>query len=591
MPEFHSHNIQPHPYPSDHTVPQFLLDEATHPLRASRLPGSRWLIDDATGRAYGLDEIRERVERIARAVKARWGVGPGDTVCLCSENHIDYPIVIWAMHRLGCTVSPANPSYTAGELEYQLKESRSKLLFTSASSLPVALAAMIQAQQFGPNEVIVFSPPAPAPTKSEGCFPAILPRDGNLPTIYDLVQQGWRLCKNYAEPHGPNIGNNVAFLGFSSGTTGLPKAVAITHRSVISVMMELAAHTRNNDITLPEKHRWIRPGDVGLAVLPFYHIYGLIGILHALLFNGCGVVVMPQFNPQTFLETIAKHRITHLPVVPPIVVFLVNHPSIKNYDLSSLHYVVSSAAPLSKELAHRLRALIPSAHVGQGYGLTEATTLISVFELSKDPVDGSVGTLAPDTVARIIKPDGQMADYGESGELWIKGPQVALGYANNKKATEQTFVTGGWLRTGDEAYMTKEGNLYIVDRLKELIKVSGFQVAPAELEGHLLNHPSVRDAAIIGILHERKGEVPLAFVVLKSAVAKRAASGAEAQVIKQELRKWVSDNKVRYKRLEGGIEFVDVIPKNASGKILRRILKERAKARDMGKDAKVQARL
>jgi len=281
-------------------------------------------------------------------------------------------------------------------------------------------------------------------------------------------------------------------------------------------------------------------------------------------------------------------------VAPPILVGMVNHPITAKYDLAQIKWMLSGGAPLSTSVTKRLRRLLPRARIGMAYGLTETSTLVSMFDFYSPPVDESCGFLASDTVVRVFKSDGKLADYGEPGEIWVKGPQLALGYSNDKKATEETFLPGGWLRTGDEGYVSKEGRLYVVDRLKELIKVSGFQVAPAELEGHLLDHPYVQEAAVVGISHDYKGEVPLAFVVLKESIAKRVASNPhEAMKIKQELSKWVSDNKVRYKRLDGGIEFVDAVPKNPSGKILRRVLRDQAKSsmRAKGQSTKVDARL
>ncbi|KZT59528.1 acetyl-CoA synthetase-like protein [Calocera cornea HHB12733] len=584
MPDFHSSITLPYAYPRNFTVPQFLLDEASHPLRPTRLPGSQWLIDDLTGRAYGLPEIRERVARLARAVKARWGLDAGDVVCIYSQNHIDYPIVIWAMHRLGCTVTGANPAYMAGELEYQLKETSAKLLFTSPSSLPVALEAASASNLFVPSNVVLFSPPPPETSSEGGCFPSVSSMEsfkttlGNFLTVQQLVTEGWMLDNNYVEPRSPTVGDTVAFLGFSSGTTGLPKATEISHRNMIAVMLQMSASFKANQPGLELEERWVRPGDRGLAVLPFYHIYGLAAILHAFLFAGPGVVVSPQFHLQQFLETIVKHRVTHLPLVPPIIVLLTKSALTKNYDLSGIRWVVSGAAPISEPVLQEFRALLPQARIGAAYGLTETSTLVSLFDMHKPPVPGSSGVSVPDTAIRIVKPDGHSAKCGEPGEIWVKGPQVALGYLNNKKATEETFLPGGWLRTGDEGYVGTDGNLYVVDRLKELIKVSGFQVAPAELEGHLLLHPYVQDAGVVGIEDDYKGEVPLAFVALKEHVARQAALNAhEAAKIKQELSKWVSDNRVHYKRLQGGIQFVETVPKNPSGKILRRVLRDQAK--------------
>ncbi|KZO92575.1 phenylacetyl-CoA ligase [Calocera viscosa TUFC12733] len=579
-------HVSPHhlpPIPQDLTVPQFLLDTpspAPAPLRAHRSTpsSSLWLLDDATGRTYALPEIRQRVECLARALRARWALGGGDVVCLYSGNHVDYPIVIWALHRLGASVTCANPSYTSSELEYQLRATQARLVFTAPASLEVARAALAAAGGGGEGDVVIFSPPPP-----EGpALPANAPPSDR--TVQHLVYSGSQLSKNYIEPSGASAGSSTAFLGFSSGTTGLPKSVTIAHRNVLTVLLQMSVHFRAHDAAVKEEDKWVRPGDRALAVLPFYHIYGLVAVLHALLYAGAGIVIIPQFHPQQFLETIVRRRITHLPLVPPIIHLLVKSPMTKNYDLSHLHWVTSGAAPLPSPVLEQFRALLPRARIGEGYGLTETSTLVSSFDMHQPPIAGSVGFLVSDTQARIVQPNGEDAPPGSPGEIWVKGPQMALGYSNDRQASEETFLPDGWVRTGDEGYFGQDGSLYIVDRIKELIKVSGFQVAPAELEGHLLLHPYVQDAGVVRIPDESKGEVPIAFVVLNEPVALRAASATqEADDIRQELRKWVSEHKVRYKHLDGGVVFVERIPKNPSGKILRRLLRELAETVVVGR--------
>ncbi|KZT59529.1 acetyl-CoA synthetase-like protein [Calocera cornea HHB12733] len=580
-------------YPRTLTVPQFLLDTPTYPLRPSRLPTSPWLLDDGTGRTYHLEEVRARVERLARAVRERWALGAGDVVALFSANCLDYPIVIWALHRLGCIVTPSNPSYTASELAHQLRETRAKLVFSGEAGLGVALQALGQAGLGGASgreregeRVVLFSPPPPdlSHADGEGCFPPSSPPElhqtphGSFPTVESLILSAHLLPANYVEPSGPRVGDTVAFLGLSSGTTGLPKAVEVPHRAVLAVVLQIARHCRANGPLGEGEEKWVRPGDRVLGVLPFYHIVGLVLVMHALLFAGAAVVVVPGFRPQRFLETIVKRRITHLPIVPPMVVLLVKSPLTKQYDLSCLRWVLSGAAPLSATILEQFRAILPQARIGLAYGLTETSTLVSIFDPHRPPVPGSSGYIAPDTDARIVLPDGSTAPPGSPGEIWVRGPQMALGYLNNPEATAETFLPDGWVRTGDEGYVREDGSLFVVDRLKELIKVKGLQVAPAELEGHLLLHLYVQDVGVVGIPHDYKGEVPLAFVVLHQSIARQASSSAhEASEIKQELGKWVSEQKVEYKRLEGGIEFVEAIPKNPSGKILRRLLREKAK--------------
>jgi len=267
-----------------------------------------------------------------------------------------------------------------------------------------------------------------------------------------------------------------------------------------------------------------------------------------------------------------------LMLVPPQIVTLCKHPATKEYDLSGIRYMICGAAPLSADLMKQIAAILPNAQIGQGYGLTESSASIAMFSTeSKIGVPGSAGRLLPGVVARVMKADGTFVGFNEPGELQVKMPSLALGYWKNEEATKETFVDG-WLRTGDEVTVREDKELFIVDRLKEIMKVKGFQVAPAELEGCLLSIPEVADACVVPIPDEYSGEVPMAFVVLHAHAAKRVADNpGEAEKVKVAITKFVADNKVAYKHLAGGVEFVDAIPKNPSGKLLRRVLRDRAR--------------
>ncbi|KAI0356905.1 amp dependent CoA ligase [Trametes cingulata] len=568
MAEIHADGGPLPPIPDDLTIPQFLLD-SHHPSRPVLRKTQPWLIDETTGREVGSDELRARTFGLANALKLRYNIGEDDVVCIFGPNHIDYPVAIWAVHRLGGIVTGANPAYTAEELEYQLTATKARLLIAHPGSLPVALDAAKRAQ-LPADRVLVFDPVEGARNTD----------------VHALVAEGLEHTQKFVERRlGPGEGKRkLAFLSFSSGTTGRPKAVMIPHHSVLANVIQMAHWTQAKDESRPLEVQRYKPGSRGLAVLPFYHIYGLVVVLHFSLFIGTSLVVVQKFNFEQFLDSIQRYRITHLCLVPPMVVLLCKHPAVKKYDLSSVRMLMSGAAPLSSELTNQLAALLPDCWIGQAYGMTETCTAVAFPQVDRRlGTLGSGGVLLPGCTARVVKPDGSLAALGEPGELIVTGPSMALGYLNNPQATAETFKDG-WVVTGDEVYFNERKEIFVVDRIKELIKVRGFQVPPAELEGHLLDHPLVGDVCVVGIPDEYSGELPLAFVVpsAEAQASLKTNPGAEGE-IRKAIMKHVSDHKTNYKHL-AGVEFIDAIPKNPSGKLLRRFLRDRAKQlRESGK--------
>lgn len=421
-------------------------------------------------------------------------------------------------------------------------------------------------------------------------------------TVEDLIKQGAKLPKQGASDEKWEKGEGArrtAFLCYSSGTSGLPKGVMIPHKSVIANTIQICTHETPAREEYKKEHKLKHFTENCLGLLPMSHIYGLVVISHVGPYRGDGVVVLPKYDFKALLSAIQEYKIAMLYLVPPMIIHLTNaKKELQNYDLSSVTACFTGAAPLGEETADALLKMFPNWALKQGYGLTETSTVVCATA----PFDiwlGSSGSLLPGYTARIITVEGEeINEYGKPGELVVKSPSVVLGYLNNKKATDETFVEledGRYMKTGDEAMIKKSSkgheHIFITDRIKEyvvhnpshlnrtilifsqlrLIKVKGNQVAPAELESHLLAHPAVEDCVVIGIPSEREGEVPKAFVVKD-----KSAEGSDEEIQKS-ISKHVADHKTNYKWLRGGVEFIDIVPKSASGKILRRLIRDQEK--------------
>jgi 4-coumarate--CoA ligase len=346
-----------------------------------------------------------------------------------------------------------------------------------------------------------------------------------------------------------DVAEQVVVLPYSSGTTGLAKGVMLTHRNLVANLAQ-CQHAVNFD-----------DGDAILAVLPFFHIYGMQVLMNYGLANGATVISLPRFDLVRALELISEFKIAKFFAVPPMVLALAKHPVVDEHDISSLNLIVCGAAPLGAELAQEAAARI-SCPVVQAYGMTELSPVSHCTPVDKDE-PGSSGITISNTECRFVDPDGNDQDINSDGELWVRGPQVMKGYLNNPEATAETIDADGWLHTGDVARIDANGNVFIVDRVKELIKYKGFQVPPAELEALIITHDAVADVAVIGIPEIEAGELPKAFVALKP--------GAEAS--EDDIIEFVAERVASYKKIRL-VEFIDEIPKSASGKILRRFLRD-----------------
>lgn len=478
------------------------------------------IIDGPTGRALTAGEIADRIRRLAGGLTER-GVLPGGTVAILAPNMPEYPIVFHGVAWGGGTVTTINPTYTAPEIRHQLQDAGAVMLVTIPQFVEVARAA---AEGTGVRDVVVIG--------AERCL-----------SLDDVMGRP-------LERQAPvDLAEHVVVLPYSSGTTGQPKGVMLTHRNLVANVTQAGAVAG------------VTSDDVAVAFLPFFHIYGMTVLMNLFLQQRARLVTMPRFDLELFLRLIEEHRATRLYIVPPVALALAKHPMVDGFDVSSVTEIFSGAAPLGPETEIAVGARFGARSV-QGYGMTEMAP-ISHMTIGGDVRHGSSGQAVPSTECRIVNPETleDMAP-GEEGELWVRGPQVMKGYLNNAQATAESLTPDGWLRTGDLAIIDADGFMFIRDRLKELIKFKGFQVAPAEVEAALCAHEGVADAAVVGRPDPEAGEVPVAFVVR----AEGAAVGED------DLKAHVEGCLAHYKH-PAEYRFVESVPKSASGKILRRELR------------------
>ena len=514
------------PYP-DVTIPEVSLTEFIFSSTA-QIQDKAALIDGPTGRTLTYAEFEDAVRRVAASL-AQKGFKKGDVFGIFSTNCPEYAIAFHAVAMLGGINTTVNPLYTAEEAAFQLKNAGAKLLVTAPPFIETATTA---AREANIEELFVFG-------EANGATPfaSLLESDGVVPHVeidpkHDLVA-----------------------LPYSSGTTGLAKGVMLTHHNLVANMCQM------------DGLDYFDRDDILLCVLPLFHIYGLVVVLNMGLHLGATIVMMPRFDLEQFLGLIQKYRVTLSHIVPPIVLKMARDPMIDKFDLSSLKVVFCGAAPLGPDLSRECTERV-GCGIRQGYGMTETSPV--THSSPADPARvkmGSVGTAAPNTDCKLVDPaTGEELGPHQEGELCVRGPQIMKGYLNNPEATARTIDPDDWLHTGDIGYADEDGHFFIVDRVKELIKYKGFQVAPAELEAILLTHPAVADAAVIPCHDDEAGEVPKAFVVAKQ------ETSAEA------IMDFVAERVAPHKKIRE-LEFIEQIPKSLSGKILRRVLVEKERAK------------
>ncbi|ELT94820.1 hypothetical protein CAPTEDRAFT_20304 [Capitella teleta] len=492
------------------------------------------VIDAVTGHEYRYEDLLHHIRAVASGL-AKLGLRKGDVLAIFSSNSPEWIFLFFAAICNGAIVTTINPSYTAYEVKHHVLDSKAKFIYSTNA-----------------HADIVFEVAKECPSLKELIF--LGGRTGCVDFHHLLNDDGSHFPSVHINPV-----DDVAVLPYSSGTTGLPKGVMITHYNIVSQIMQFTheAYVDQEMVATDEQ-------SVVLGFLPFFHCYGMLGVMTATLLQGNRLVTLPRFEPTLFLETIQKYKVNSLLLVPPIVLFLAKHPMVSEYDLSSVKKAGCGAAPLPEEVMQQFVKRLKVPQSKQAYGMTE-TTLVSTMPPQTSPVrPGSSGPPVPNVEIQVVDPEtGAVLGTHQRGELWIRGPNVMKGYLNQPEATHSTKDDEGWLHTGDIGYYDDDSYFYIVDRMKELIKFKGFQVAPAELEALLQEHPKIADAAVIGVPDAEAGELPKAYVVLKP----------KCEMSVDDVKNFVAGKMARFKQLRGGVDFVASVPKSPSGKILRKELR------------------
>lgn len=522
-------------------------------------------IDALSGDQYTYGDVIQRTRALANGLQSEFGLKADDVVALFSPNTIEYPIACHAVIGLQAIVAPTSAALTAPELQAQLRTSRARFIIAHSSLLSTAETA---AKGTAVEKVIVL--------------------DGHSPT------PGQPTCQQLASTYPPTelraipaheAASRIAFICFSSGTSGPAKGVITTHRNITSNLQQWRAQLLDSGSPSQQINR-----TAAIAFLPFSHIYGLNLYMCQCLMWGTPVVILPRFDLELYMSCIQKYKPQELALVPPIALMLVKDDRIKNYDLRSVKRILSAAAPLTIELASALEARFRDVYgtevfCTQSWGLTETSPMATGIPNDRmDKRGAGVGCIVRNMEFRFVDPemmlDVETAKDGSSasGEIWCRGPNVTTGYYNNLEATRAAFHVDeqdgtSWFRTGDIGFIDAEGYITIQDRIKEMIKYKGLQVIPSELEGKLVDHPDVVDAAVVGVwVDDKATELPTAFVTLRKGIA-----GKDIGNVIEGIQRWLNGKVASHKQLRGGVHVVESIPKSPSGKILRRELKQRLK--------------
>jgi len=518
------------PYP-DEVIPKVSVYDFLFKELSAEDAARVALIDGPSGAETTYGALKAQIDLLAGALAAR-GLGIGDVIALHSPNVPAFATVFHGILRSGATATTVNALYTAEEMGRQLTDSKAKFLFTVSPLLPVASAAAAIAGI--PDDKIV-----------------VLDGFEGYTGLRDLLGEGQAAPEVSFDP-----ATHVAVIPYSSGTTGFAKGVQLSHTNLVANVVQCKPVL---DATADDRI---------MAFLPFFHIYGMTVLLNLAFYRRASLITLPRFDLPQFLQVMQDQKSTFAFIAPPVAVALAKHPIVDQYDLSAVRGMMSGAAPLSEGLALAVTERL-GVHMQQGYGMSELSPVSHVIPPDRDDLSrGTIGFPIANIECKLVNTETgaeiEMPAEGssEAGELWVRGPNVMLGYLGQEEATHETIDADGFLHTGDIAQVNHDGSFQIVDRLKELIKYKGYQVAPAELEALLLTHPEIADAAVVAALDEEAGEIPKAFVVLKD------GSELDAEAVMQFIGSQVAPHKkVR------AVSFIDAVPKSSAGKILRKDLK------------------
>ncbi|MCO5607161.1 hypothetical protein L7F22_061354 [Adiantum nelumboides] len=531
------------------TLPTFILHRPTFN------PSAIAYIDATTGSSLSYGDLKAQVFSVAAGLSS-FGVKPGDVVLVLSPNSISFGVILLAIMACGAIVTTTNPLNTPSEIAKQAADSKAKFVASLPSLLPkLPKLPLILLKNLHKNDLdsLPLDGKLAMTTNSEldrSTSALVIAKLGfpRFSTMSELIMSKPQI----ASPHRGRQ-DDIAALLYSSGTTGASKGVILTHKNFIAQALILMQVEEG----LPFTSR------IYMCLIPMFHVYGMAFFGCGLLAKGSTVVLQQKFDFMETLAAIQKFRVTHMPVVPPILIALAKSPVVQKFDLSSLCSVGSGAGPLGKEVMDAFSARFPNVVIPQGYGMTESTAVGAHTACPEETKHfGSTGMIAANTEFKIVDVDnGLSLPPNQRGEIWMRGPTIMKGYFGRPGETAAVIDKEGWLHTGDLGYIDSEGYLFIVDRLKELIKYKGLQVAPAELEGVLLSHPKIMDVAVIPFPDKEAGQIPMAFVV----------RNPESLLTEEDVKKFVADQVAPYKKVRK-VAFVTSIPKSSAGKILRKDL-------------------